>query len=243
MFDFIAATQRCFRLTPIVLLILGTVAPITAIQFMVNGMMQKVVRAVRPGDDPSIADVRKLSDAETMVAAASSGVISSIVYGPVDLLTIQQQKHETSVFNTGRLLLNSYGVTGLFRGVSACAAREAIYVAGYLGLAPVLTGHLKQNPTFSENNFAASVLGACLAGTTAAILTHPVDTVKTCIQSDMSGKTWPSMRESLPHLYNEGGLASLYRGMIPRTIRTCGAFFLCMSLQSMATDYKNQHHS
>lgn len=215
-------------------------APITAIQFMVNGMMQKLVRTVRPGDDPTTADVRKLSDLETMVAAASAGIISSSVYGPVDLITIQQQKLEKSVLQTGQHLLSNYGLTGLFRGVAACATREAIYTAGYLGLAPVLTAHIVKDSNFAEKPFAAGVLGACLAGTTAAILTHPVDTVKTCIQSDMTGTKWPSTMVSLQHLYKEGGLASLYKGMIPRTIRTCGAFFVCMTLQDAATRYKNK---
>jgi hypothetical protein len=65
---------------------------------------------------------------------------------------------------------------------SACVVREAIYTAGYLGLAPVAKGRLETAHAFFENDTYSSLVSACIGGTTAAMLTHPVDTAKTCIQ-------------------------------------------------------------
>jgi solute carrier family 25 2-oxodicarboxylate transporter 21 len=154
---------------------------------MVNGMLQRLVRIVQPGTDAATSEIRRLSDGEMMVTAAGAGAISALVYSPVDLLTINQQKLEKNVLDTGRQLYSHYGLGGLYRGLAACAIREAMYTAGYLGLAPVLSAHLVQDPRLSDTPFFASVMGACLAGSTAAVLTHPVDTAKTCVQSGHGG--------------------------------------------------------
>jgi solute carrier family 25 (mitochondrial 2-oxodicarboxylate transporter), member 21 len=217
------------------------VAPITAIQFAVNGMLQRMMLAVRPGKDAAASSVRKLTDGEMMTTAAGAGAISSLVYSPVDLLTIQQQKLEKGVVDTGRHIWTHHGgFRGLYRGLSACAIREAVYTAGYLGLAPVLASHLRNDiPSLSNQPFLSGVLGACLAGTTAAVLTHPVDTAKTCMQSDMEGKLWPTARASMPKLISQGGIPSLFKGLVPRTFRLCGAFFVCMTLQDLAIGYKS----
>lgn len=221
----------------------GTVAPVTAMQFAVNGMLQKVMRAVRPGNDPATASVRTLTDGEMLATAAGAGAISALAYTPVDLLTIQQQKLEKSVLDTGRYIWTNYGgIQGLYRGLGACVVREAIYTAGYLGLAPVLSVRLsKEVPALSDKPFAAGLLGACTAGIIAAILTHPADTTKTCVQSDMEGKIWPSARAATSKLMAEGGISSLFtKGMVPRTFRVCGAFFVCMTLQDIAIGYKTK---
>jgi solute carrier family 25 2-oxodicarboxylate transporter 21 len=66
---------------------------------------------------------------------------------------------------------------------SSCVVREAIYTAGYLGLAPVAKGRLEAaHPFFKSNDTLTEFVSACIGGTTAAMLTHPVDTAKTCIQ-------------------------------------------------------------
>jgi solute carrier family 25 (mitochondrial 2-oxodicarboxylate transporter), member 21 len=221
----------------------GTVAPITAIQFCVNGMLQEVMRMIRPSDDDETNNSlqRPLTDGEMMVTAAGAGALSALVYSPVDLLTIQQQKLDKNVLDTGRFIYQQYGGwNGLYRGLSACVIGEAVYTAGYLGLAPILSARILQDPRFAEQPFFGSVLGACFAGTTAAVLTHPVDTAKTCLQSDMSGSIWPTARAAVFKLVAQGGIPSLFKGLVPRTFRLCGAFFVCMSLQNLASAYKSE---
>jgi hypothetical protein len=209
----------------------GTVAPITALQFMVNGIMQRLVLG---------SSDRSLTDAEMMATAAGAGAISALVYSPVDLITIQQQKMELDPLRTLKALAQSHGFSGIYRGLLPCVCREAVYTAGYLGLAPVITARLMEGSGLRERPLAASIAGACTAGTIAAVLTHPVDTAKTCVQSDMSAKIWPSARESIAKLVRQGGIASLYRGMLPRTARLCGAFFVCLMVRDAAVEFKTR---
>jgi solute carrier family 25 2-oxodicarboxylate transporter 21 len=217
----------------------GTVAPITAIQFMANGILQKLVL----GSSSS----RSLTDAEMMATAAGAGAFSALVYSPVDLITIQQQKMDLNPWRTLKSVMGNYGVSGLYRGFLSCACREAVYTAGYLGLAPVITSRLLMEDNSSNDNsflrerpLAASIIAACTAGTIAAILTHPIDTAKTCVQSDMSATIWPTARDATSKLMQKGGIASLYRGMIPRTVRLCGAFFVCLMVRDFAIDFKTR---
>jgi solute carrier family 25 2-oxodicarboxylate transporter 21 len=215
----------------------GTVAPITAIQFMLNGILTKLVLG---------SSSRALTDSEKMATAAGAGAMSALVYSPVDLITIQQQKRELNFWYTTKSLIQNHGFLGIYRGFLPCACREAIYTAGYLGLAPVITARLMNSndapsTLFQERPLMASITGACLAGTVAAILTHPIDTIKTNLQSDMTGEIWSSTRQAFSKLYREDGFGSLYRGMIPRTARLCGAFFICLLVRDAAIDFKTQH--
>ena len=177
---------------------------------------------------------------ETVATAAGAGAISAIVYSPVDLITIQQQKLVLNPIQTARHILNEHGFGGLFRGFSSCAIREALYTAGYLGLAPVFTSYLMNLEMFQGNSLAAGICGASAAGILVSSITHPVDTCKTCVQSDMLGLKYPSAWKTATILLGQGGFSSLFKGLVPRVARNCGAFFICMSLRDIAIDYKTQ---
>jgi len=208
----------------------GTVAPITAIQMMVNGFLGRL--ALR-------GEQRELTSVETICTAAGAGALSAFVYSPVDLTTIQQQKLSMNPMQTVQHVVKEHGAMAMGRGISAMMVREAIYTAGYLGLAPVATATLSQQVDyFKDKPFAAGVTGACFAGTLAALLTHPVDTAKTCIQADLTGVKWTSARQALPLLIKEGGIRSCYKGGAARTLRLCGAFFIVMNLREYAIDFK-----
>jgi 4-hydroxy-L-threonine phosphate dehydrogenase PdxA len=92
---------------------------------------------------------------------------------------------------------------------------------------------------YHDKPLAAGVTGACMAGALSAIITHPVDTAKTKIQADMAGTQYPSAISAMKQMWKEKGM---FRGALPRTMRICGAFFICMSLRDVATDYKTRHY-
>lgn len=56
---------------------------------------------------------------------AAAGGISSLLYSPVDLVVIQQQKLGlNSPMATIQSITSNHGVAGLMRGFSACVVRE-----------------------------------------------------------------------------------------------------------------------
>lgn len=206
-------------------------APITACQVAVNGAIERVVTG----------GTRDLTSPERIGVAMAAGAASSVLYSPVDLVVIQQQKMGlNSPGATIGAIVKELGPAGLMRGFSSCVVREAIYTAGYLGLAPIAKDALVESGPayFKENPLSATIVGSCIGGTVAAVLTHPVDTAKTCMQSDLGGGTYPSARVALGKVFQEGGVRALYGGGMARTARLCGAFFVINNVREYAIQWK-----
>ena len=182
-----------------------------------------------------------MSRAATIATAAGAGIASAAVYCPVDVVTIQQQKlqHVNST-QTFRYILANYGVgRGLYRGYSACAIRGSMYTTGYMGFAPIISNHLANNVDFFQGrSLLSNVVGACTSGMLSSVISHPIDTAKTCVQSDLAAAKYRSVFHTILLLHQTGGFASLYKGLAPRLVRNCGAFFIVMSIREMAVEYK-----
>jgi len=161
-----------------------------------------------------------------------------VIYSPVDLTCIHQQKMGLGPLETLSWIYRTHGVSTVWRGVSAMAFREAIYTGGYLGLGPVLTTTLQKMPGREEAYLSNTLIGSCIAGTISALLTHPADTAKTVYQADITSETYKSAMDSVPKLYADGGIRAFYRGGLARTIRLCGAFFIVGSMREGLTQYK-----
>jgi hypothetical protein len=56
----------------------------------------------------------------------------------------------------------------------------------------------------------------------------------------MEGTTWKNTFSTMKTLVSTGGIASLYRGMVPRTFRLCGAFFVCLMVRDVAIEFKTR---
>merc|ERR1719229_273541 len=81
---------------------------------------------------------------------------------------------------------------------------------GYLGVAPVIQDRLlamegSNGNYFRSNKIATSILSAILGGSFAAILTYPVDTAKTCVQSDLEGTKYQNVISTTKHFLSNRG--------------------------------------
>ncbi len=194
----------------------SSMAPVTALQMFFNGIIEGAVTR----------GARSATDAEAIGCSMAAGAGSSILYGPVDLIAIHQQKMGLGPAATISHLCRTHGVLSLWRGIVPTAIRESIYTSGYLGLGPVFTSKIMQQDGWGDSYFSAAMIGSCIAGVVANVMSQPVDTAKTCIQADIEGKNYRSTIQALPKLFSDQGLRGLYLGGLARTIRTCGAFFI-----------------
>jgi len=210
----------------------GNVAPVTAAQVFLNGVIEKYVFGA--------TETAPLSDGMKIVASTMAGAGSAVMYSPVDLVNIQQQKLVMSPVDTFKYIHANHGFFSLWRGMSAMAVREGIYTAGYLGLAPVLSSHFATMPG-REEKYLQNAIGACaIAGVTASLVTHPVDTAKTVVQADLPGKSFSSALQAIPKLYAEGGIGAFYRGGAARCVRTVGAFIVVSSMREAMIQHKTK---
>ena len=159
----------------------GSMAPVTAIQVASTGFYQKLMGAA----------TRKLSDLEVIGCAVMGGFTCSVVYGPADFMMIHQQRLGMGLFPAYSALAKEYGAMIPYRGVVSCGAREAVYVGGYLGFAPVVTQKIR-DMQITKSELMTSVLGSCAIGVPAALASHPIDTAKTVFQADLKKEKYTS---------------------------------------------------
>ena len=138
-------------------------------------------------------------------------------------------------------LVSTHGLLSIYRGVTATAIREAMYVGGALGLTPVCSRVLHEE--FGMNFYQAAALGSCLGGVIGSLTSHPVDTAKTIIQADIAKESYVNAREAGSELYKTRGIRALYLGGLSRTLRACGAFFCLFNVRETVINYKSNPNS
>ena len=224
-----------------------SIAPITAIQFGVAGLLTESITA---------AEGRPLSHAEKIGTSLCGGAVSALVVCPADMLIIQQQRTGLTLPAQVTAIAREFGWAKFTKGLLPAIGREALFTGGYLGLAPVLRSLLVQfqPDTFAEQrshttataaasasaaavaaadtqhargNVLSLVVSSLLAGVTAGVLTHPIDTIKTRMQGDLSTSSpYSSASQTARLLWQEGGVGRFYQGVLPRTGRICVAVLI-----------------
>jgi len=202
-----------------------SIAPITAIQFSANGGCMSVLS---PFFQPVTA---------SLLSSVVAGVVSAVVQSPCQLVEINQQKHGGSVLAIPRRVIDTHGLVGMWRGLSMTAARESIFCCSYLTSAPLLGRALRERSSLGEGSSA--LVGAVLAGTVGAVLTHPADTFKTRLQGDLfpePGSGRPpvnvNLRAALADIVTTSGGSALgavskcYSGFSPRLLRIVCCTFI-----------------
>jgi len=212
----------------------GNVAPLTASQMVINGLLERALTG---------SSGRALSDLEALGCGLGAGACSAVLYAPVDLTMIQQQRLGLGVSGAVQHIIKTRGMLGLWRGFVSTAAREAVYTSGYLSMAPIFQRRLMKQPGWEESYWLSAVLGSCTAGVIANLLSHPVDTSKTNLQADLAGETYGSATSAFARLYQTRGVRALYSGGLARTIRGCGAFFVVSSLREQCIANKTERGS
>ena len=136
-----------------------------------------------------------------------------MVCGPIELIMIQQQAKGGGLFSTAVSLMQA-GPSTFFRGTLAMMAREGIYAGSFLGMMPVMREQFMQmypdsiGKTEDSARFSAAFLCAPIGG----ILSHPPDTIKTCMQGDIERKKYTNFVGTARTLLAEGGYSIFFRG-------------------------------
>jgi len=202
-----------------------SVAPVTAFQVMTNGLLEKIVTG----------GVRDITPMENLCTALTAGALSSWIYGPADLMVIQQQNLGMSAADTYRYLRLTYGNFFFTRGMLSTAGREAAYAGGYLGLAPIAFVTAKK---YIPNEPLAMVAAGIFAGSIGSLISHPVDTGKTVMQADIACRKYPTALSAMKDYYRMYGITSLYKGGFARVLRSINACFIIAGIRELTIRYK-----
>jgi len=172
------------------------------LQFLSAGVIQK---AITGGVD------RPMTTAEEISAGFFGGALSGPACCAMELIMIQQQRHGGTMLATPGRIVRNYGLKSILRGNVASTLRESVYTAGYLGIVPATQKFMKRN--YGVPSYIGDIVGAAVGGFVCTFVSHPLDTVKTCMQGDVERKQHAGLVDTFKTLYRDrGGFRSLYRG-------------------------------
>lgn len=194
----------------------------TMIQFSVGGSLKKYITG---GSEGTTKQLKPLEEMGTGIAA---GVVSALVGSPLELIMIQQQRKGLNTIDT----LKGIGLgPNIFRGFIGAAVREGLWTCGYFSIPPIVRKYLRESyPDKFDTDNKARIPAALLGGLFACYLTHPFDTVKTCMQGDIERLTYGTFMETAS-VISKSGFTAFYRGATFRYGRMCCAVFMMDYLQ------------
>lgn len=138
---------------------------------------------------------------------------------------IQQQRFGGSILGTPLRIAKDYGVMMLMRGLTTTLGRESLFTLAMLGVTPTIQMKLVEGYKMDKNVglAAGALIGSCLSAT----LTHPMDTIKTCMQGDLDGRKYTTVQWTGKMLVQEHGvLQGLFKGLAWRISLITTTFFL-----------------
>ena len=157
-------------------------------------------------------------------AAALAGGASALTAAPFELMMIQRQKNSASSQEIIKKIIMPQGIKTAWRGLPVTALREGGFSVGYLALTDIIASYL----TNSDNPVVKSIVGGVPAGIIAALSTHPFDTIKTRMQTNLDQPKYKTASSTLITIVQKDGIKGLYAGVVPR-MTACALLIPVMS--------------
>lgn len=180
---------------------------------------------------------KRLTHPEYYIAGGLTGFVAAFVESPIDLFKTKMQIQiirsksggviqYRNVFHAGWIISRTYGVRGVYQGLSATCLRNTPACAVYFGFYELLKDTLAPAGTNNPPVWVVFV-SAGTAGFLYWFLTYPTDVIKSTMQSDESDKgqrKFKSIVDCAKKLYlTEGGWTRFFRGFSPCLLRAVPA--------------------
>lgn len=201
---------QVYRGLPMAMFNLGAT---TAVQFWATGFFQRLLQR---GKDATAMD--------KMLGSFLGGAFSGIPGSMWELTMIQQQRFGGSIVSTPARIIQAHGPTMYMRGMSCTMGRESLFSMSMLSVTPLIQEMMVEKFNMDSNMGLAA--GALAGSIFAAVATHPMDTIKTCMQGDIEQKTYKGVSGTYTALMNERGVAGLFKGLNWRIVLIATTFFL-----------------
>ncbi|PPQ79813.1 hypothetical protein CVT25_002967 [Psilocybe cyanescens] len=171
----------------------GITSPLATTALM-NGLVfasYRFILKLQMSDPNSIPTIAQIA-----LAGAGSGIVSSIVTTPTELIKIRQQSllTKSTARQVGLQIFKEGGLPALYRGITVTALRDCGYGAYFAAYeitcryfsTPVSTGsstiYRENEPETQPLSWPALLIAGAVAGVVGWIATFPLDVVKTRVQ-------------------------------------------------------------
>merc|ERR1719336_2603056 len=139
-----------------------------------------------------------------------------------EVTMIQQQRFGGSLAGTPVRIVNEFGASGLFRGLTPVLARDAIYVGALLGATPVLQDMLQER---GHHQYVAETIAGGISGVFAGVITCPLDACSTVMKGDLGKETYGGALDTWK-ARSSRGLGVLFGGAFWRTVNISGTIII-----------------
>ena len=164
------------------------------------------------------------------IAGGSGAIFSSICIHPIDLVKVRLQVANTAVegrvsgIAIAKSVVRNEGVKGLFSGLSAAIARQAVYGTAKIGLHDSFSQKLKAMNNGKPIPFYQKTLSAMSAGAIAAVIGNPFDLALVRMQADgcapvAERRGYKNVLQAVYRIAKDEGLKTLWRGSVPMICR------------------------
>ncbi|XP_004931345.1 mitochondrial glutamate carrier 1-like [Bombyx mandarina] len=171
-----------------------------------------------------------------MVAGGLAGACQIVITTPMELLKIQMQDagriaaqakaegrtiQRTTALELTKKLLRERGIFGLYKGVTATAARDVSFSVVYFPLFATLNDLGPKEGPGGHTPFWWSFISGCAAGSTAALAVNPMDVVKTRMQTLTKGsgeRQYTSIMDCVTKTLKYEGPTAFFKGGACRMI-------------------------
>jgi len=165
-----------------------------------------------------------------LLAGGIAGAIAKTAVAPLDRTKILMQvsqmygwtSHRGSVFSSMKVIWNTEGLTGFFRGNSATVARIMPYAAIQYTVFENANEQLSKHVFGNESKHPLKrFMAGAMAGCSSVALTYPIDMTRTVLAvrtNSSNGGRRPGLIETLSSVSRERGITGLYRGVYPTLV-------------------------
>ena len=188
----------------------------SAVQYWLSSGCYEVLSYLKPSEQASHLTQKFLG---TLIGCSLSGLWC----GPFELCMIKQTYSGAHVFRTVADIVGALGPSGLFRGAVPAMAREGVFGTCMLFLCPWMREHISALQLEASLALAFSSLATAIFAST---VTMPLDCIKTCMQTDHTGRRFTNMRQTFRTLVAERGVPRLFAGNVWRISLISTTFYL-----------------
>jgi hypothetical protein len=174
-------------------------------------------------------------------AAAAAGVVSAIPSTFRELMLVQQTQPQGGPIPSSRDIIRMHGPRAFFTGLPLVAGRNSSFAGFFFIVTPALQGAMEQ---CTQNSVALKFGPGLLAGAMSAIVTHPIDTVRSHVQRRLQERT--KLAQAARDIYYDTatepsvrsiGISNFFRGIVPRIIAVAVTMSMEYNFRAFFTKY------
>lgn len=143
--------------------------------------------------------------------------IANICTSPLDMIKVRMQlsKNEKNIYKIGANIIKTEGFLSLWSGIGPSIARGFFFGGARLGLYTPIKNRISND---LPPNFYQKMLAGSISGGLAAMVTSPIELIKTNLQSKKSNNK--NSTQVIKDIIKKHGLIGLWNGSIPGLLRS-----------------------